>query len=52
MVRWEEAGDAGAAFEIFIDAFEGVAGAQAALMLAREGKGRQALRYIFFQPGG
>ena len=48
----KEAGDAGTAFEFFIDAFERVAGAQAALVVAREGKGRQALRHIFFHPGG
>lgn len=34
----EEAGNAGAAFEFPVDAFERVAGAQAALMLAREGE--------------
>jgi len=49
---WKEAGDAGAAFEFFVDAFERVAGPQAALMLAREGKGRKALRQIFFHPSG
>jgi len=29
---WEDGGDAGAAFEFLVDAFEGVGGAQAALM--------------------
>ena len=49
---WKEAGDAGAAFEFFIDAFERVAGAQAALVLAREGESGKALREVFLHPGG
>ena len=49
---WKEAGDAGAAFEFFIDAFERVAGAQAALMLARKGEGGKTLGEIFLHPGG
>ena len=48
----KEAGDAGAAFEFFIDAFERVAGAQAALVLAREGESGKALREVFLHPGG
>ena len=49
---WKEAGDAGAAFEFFIDAFERVAGAQAALVLAREGESGKALREVFLHPSG
>lgn len=49
---WEESGDAGAAFEFLINAFERIAGPQAALMLAREGEGGKALRNIFFHPTG
>ena len=49
---WEEAGDAGAAFEFFVDAFEWVAGAQAALVVAGEGESGEALREVFLHPGG
>ena len=49
---WKEAGDAGAAFEFFIDAFEWVAGAQAALVLAGEGESGEALGEVFLHPGG
>ena len=48
----KEAGDAGAAFEFFIDAFERVAGAQAALVVAGEGESGEALREVFLHPGG
>ena len=48
----KEAGDAGAAFEFFIDAFERVAGAQTALVFAGEGEGGKALGEVFFHPGG
>ncbi len=51
----EEAGDAGAAFEFQVDAFEGVGGAQAALLGWREGKDAkmaQALGQVFLHPLG
>ena len=48
----KEAGDARAAFEFFIDAFERVAGAQAALVVAGEGERGKALREVFLHPGG
>jgi hypothetical protein len=35
---WEDGGDAGAAFEFLVDAFEGVGGAQAALVSGGEGE--------------
>jgi hypothetical protein len=48
----KEAGDAGAAFEFFIDAFERVAGAPAALVIAGEGERGKALGEVFLHPGG
>lgn len=39
---WKDAGDAGAAFEFLVDAFEGVAGAQAALVGGWEGEDGEA----------
>jgi hypothetical protein len=42
----------GAAFEPPVDALERVAGASAALMLARAGEGGETLRDIFFHPRG
>lgn len=46
----KEGGDAGSAFEFEIDSFEGVAGAQAALVGGRESEDGEALRDIFFHP--
>ena len=48
----KEAGDACAAFEFFVDAFERVAGAQAALVAPGEGEGGKALGEVFLHPGG
>jgi hypothetical protein len=48
----EEAGDAGAAFEFLVDAFQGVAGAQSGLVGDGQGEGGEALRQIGFQPDG
>ena len=47
---WKETGHTGAAFEFLVHAFERITGAQAALVLAREGKDGKALGEIFFQP--
>ena len=49
---WKDAGDAGAAFEFLVDAFEGVAGAQAALVGGREGEDGEAFRDGGFKPEG
>ena len=49
---WKDGGDAGAAFEFLVDPFEGVGGAQAALMGGGEGEDGEALWKGRFQPGG
>lgn len=46
----KEAGDARAAFEFFVDAFDRIGGAQAALVRHGEGQDRQALREVFLHP--
>jgi len=46
----EDTGDAGAALEFLIDAFQGVGGAQSFLVGEGQGKDRQTLRQIFFHP--
>jgi hypothetical protein len=48
----KEAGHAGAAFDFLVDALDGVGGAQAPLMGRRQRKNGQALRQVFFHPGG
>ena len=46
----KKTGHASPPFEFLVDAFERITGAQAALVIAREGEGGEALRQIFFHP--
>ena len=46
----KEPGHASTTFEFFVNAFERITGAQAALVVAGEGKSGKALRQIFFHP--
>ncbi len=47
----EDAGDAGAAFEFLVDAFQRIGGAHPWLVGGRQREHREALRQIFLQPG-
>ena len=49
---WEEAGDAGAAFEFLVDPFQSVAGAEAELLGWRQGEDGKTLGQVGFHPGG
>jgi hypothetical protein len=48
----EKGSDAGAALEFKIDAFDGIAGAESALVGGREGEDGEALGDIFLHPSG
>ena len=48
----KHSGHAGAPFQFLIDAFQSVGGAQAFLVRLRQAQNGQALRQIFFHPGG
>lgn len=48
----EDAGDAGAAFEFLVNAFQRVGGAHALLVGGGQREHREPLRQIFLQPGG
>jgi hypothetical protein len=48
----KEAGDAGAAFDFLVHAFERVGRAHFLLVRGGQGKNREALRQVFLQPGG
>ena len=49
---WEEAGDAGAAFEFLVDPFQGVAGAHSGLVGEWQSEDGEALGQVSFHPGG
>ena len=48
----EQRGDAGAAFDFLVEAFQHVAGSQPATMLGRQGEHGQPFGHVGFHPGG
>lgn len=49
---WKDPGEAGAAFDFLIEPFEGIAGAQAALVGGGKGEAGEAFWNGVFEPGG